>query len=53
MIEFLLFGGHVFQQTVGIPIGTNCTPLQAHRLVPLFARGILHTGASEEKTKRG
>ena len=24
---FVIFGGRVFQQTVGIPIGTNCAPL--------------------------
>jgi hypothetical protein len=35
MIEFLIdntfviFGGRVFQQTVGIPMGTNCAPLLA------------------------
>jgi hypothetical protein len=38
MLEFLIdnifamFGGRVFQQTVGIPMGTNCSPL----LVNLF-----------------
>ena len=26
---YLLFGGHVFQQTVGIPMGTNFAPLLA------------------------
>jgi hypothetical protein len=26
---FVIFGGCVFQQTVGIPIGTNCAPLLA------------------------
>ena len=32
MLEFfidnicVIFGGHVFQQTVGIPMGTNCAP---------------------------
>jgi hypothetical protein len=26
---FVIFGGRVFQQTVGIPIGTNCVPLLA------------------------
>ena len=26
---FAMFGGRVFQQTVGIPMGTNCTPLLA------------------------
>ena len=29
---FSMFGGSVFQQTVGIPMGTNCAPL----LVDLF-----------------
>jgi hypothetical protein len=24
---FVFFGGRVFQQTVGIPMGTNCAPL--------------------------
>ena len=23
---FVIFGGRVFQQTVGIPMGTNCVP---------------------------
>ena len=26
---FVIFGGRVFQQTVGIPMGTNCAPLLA------------------------
>jgi len=26
---FVMFGGRVFQQTVGIPMGTNCAPLFA------------------------
>ena len=36
MVEFLIdnmyveFGGHVYQQTVGIPMGTNCAPLVAY-----------------------
>jgi hypothetical protein len=35
MLEFLIdnifamFGGRVFQQTVGMPMGTNCAPLPA------------------------
>ena len=35
ILEFLIdnifvnLGGHVFQQTVGIPMGTNCAPLLA------------------------
>ena len=36
MVEFSIdniyveFGGHVYQQTVGIPMGTNCAPLVAY-----------------------
>ena len=26
---FVVFGGKVFQQIVGIPMGTNCAPLLA------------------------
>jgi len=26
---FIEFGGRIFQQTVGIPMGTNCAPLLA------------------------
>ena len=26
---FVMFGGQVFQQTIGIPMGTNCAPLLA------------------------
>ena len=35
MIEFLIdnifvqFGGHLFRQMIGIPMGTNCAPLLA------------------------
>jgi hypothetical protein len=39
-----MFDGRVFQQTVGIPMGTNCVPL----LTDLF----LHTGTSSEKRIR-
>ena len=27
--KFVIFGGRVFQQTVDIPMGTNCVPLLA------------------------
>jgi hypothetical protein len=39
MLEFLIynifvfFGGRIFQQTVGIPMGTNCAPLLADLLL--------------------
>jgi hypothetical protein len=26
---FVVFGNQIFQQTVGIPMGTNCAPLLA------------------------
>ena len=26
---FVEFGGHIFQQVIGIPMGTNCAPLLA------------------------
>ena len=35
MLDFLIdnifveFGGRIFQQTIGIPVGTNCAPLLA------------------------
>jgi len=40
---FVIFSGRVFQQTFGIPMGTNCAPLPAD----LF----LYTGTSQEKQK--
>ena len=30
---FVIFGGRVFQQTVGIPMGTSCAPLLADLLL--------------------
>jgi hypothetical protein len=34
---FVMFGGCVFQQTVGIPIGTNCAPLLADLFLFLYS----------------
>jgi hypothetical protein len=42
MLEFLIdnifvvFGNEVFQQTVGIPMGTNCAPLLANMFLYSF-----------------
>jgi hypothetical protein len=42
MLEFLIdnifvsFGGTLFQQAVGIPMGTNCAPLLADLFLYLF-----------------
>ena len=30
---FVEFGGRIFQQTIGIPMGTNCAPLLVFILV--------------------
>jgi hypothetical protein len=56
MVEFLIdnifvmFGGRVFQTDSRHTYGYKlCSP--SRRLVPLFVRGILHTGASQEKRK--
>ena len=42
---FVLFGGRVFQQTIGIPKGTNCAPLLAdlflHAYEADFLQGLL------------
>ena len=39
---FVVFAEKVFQQTVGIPMGTNCAPLLADILF-LFIRSGIHT----------
>ena len=33
---FVIFGGRVFQQTVGIPMGTKCAPLLADLFLYLY-----------------
>ena len=47
---FVMFGGCVFQQTAGIPIGTNCAPLCTYLF--LYVQGRHHSGASLEKLAR-
>ena len=39
---FVVFAGKVFQQIVGIPMGTNCAPLLAEHISILVRSGI-HT----------
>ena len=46
---FVMFGGRVFQQTVGITYRYQLS--SSRRLVPLFVWGRLHTEASQEKRK--
>ena len=44
MVEFLVdkifvkFGGCLFRQVIGIPMGTNCDPPPASRSFPLLLR---------------
>ena len=58
MLEFLIddifieFGGQVFQQTVGIPMGTNCAPLLADLFLysyeAEFIESLLKSGKKTE-----
>ena len=45
---FVVFAGKVFQQTVGIPMGTNCAPLLAdiflYSYEADFIQSLLSTG---------
>ena len=56
MLDFLLdnifvfFGGRVFQQIVGIPMGTNCAPLLAYLILYSYEADFIQ-GLSR-KTKR-
>jgi len=55
MLEFLIdsicvmFGGRVFQQTVAIPMGTNCVPLLADLLFYSYEAGFIQ--GSEDKRR--
>ena len=47
MLGFLIdnifvFGGHVFQQTVGIPMGTNCAPLHDDLFLYSYEADFIH-----------
>jgi hypothetical protein len=37
-----MFGGRVFQQTVGIPMGTNCAPLLADLFLYSYEADSIH-----------
>ena len=57
MLEFLIdnifvfYGGRVFQQTVGIPMGANCAPLLADLFLYSyeadFTQGLLKENAKK------
>ena len=46
--SFVEFGGRIFQQTIRIPMGTNCAPLLADLLLysfeAEFVKSLLHAG---------
>jgi cystathionine beta-lyase/cystathionine gamma-synthase len=39
---FVIFGGRVFQQTVGMPMGTNCIPLLADLFLYSYEAEFIH-----------
>ena len=57
MIEFLVdniyvrFGGQLFRQMVGIPMGTNCAPLLAHLFLYSYENEFLDKLIKEGKRK--
>ena len=57
MIEFLVdniyvrFGGQLFRQMVGIPIGTNCAPLLADLFLYSYENELLDKLIEESKRK--
>ena len=57
MMEFLIdnifvqFGGRVFQQTIGIPMGTNCAPLLADLFLYSYESDFLD-GLLKQKQKQ-
>ena len=57
MIEFLVnniyvrFGGQLFRQMVGIPMGTNCVPLLAHLFLCSYENEFLDKLIKEGKRK--
>ena len=44
---FVMFGGRVFQQTVGIPMDTNCAPLLADLFLYSYESDFLQGLLSE------
>ena len=40
---FVEFGGRIFQETIGIPIGTNCEPLLADLFSYLYEAEFVHS----------
>ena len=48
---FVVFGGKVFQQIVGIPMGTNCAPLLADIFLYYYEAEFIQSLLSTVKKK--
>ena len=48
---FVVFGGKVFQQIAGIPMGTNCAPLLANIFLYSYEAEFIQSLLSTGKTK--
>ena len=48
---YVRFGGQLFRQTVGIPMGTNCAPLLADLFLCSYENEILDKLITEDKIK--
>jgi hypothetical protein len=46
---FVSFGGILFQQVVGIPMGTNCAPLLADLFLCLYESGFFQKLVKDKK----
>ena len=46
-----MFGGQLFRQTVGIPMGTNCAPLLAGLFLCSYENEVLGKMVKEGKRK--
>ena len=49
---FVVLAGKIFQKKVGIPMGTNCTPLLADKFLYSYIKQNLYSLCSLSKSKR-
>ena len=49
---FVIFGGRVFQQTVGIPMGTSCAPLLADFFLYSYEADFIQELLKQNEKKR-
>ena len=50
---FVFFGGRVFQQTVGIPMGASCAPLLADLFLYLYEGDFMQGSLKKNERKLG